>query len=294
VPTVADLADRFWTEHVIRRMKPKSQRHTASVLRLYILPRVGTTLVADVSTHALRELHATLHRTPYQANRVKAVLSKMFALAEYWGWREVGTNPARGIQAYREYARERYLTIEEVHRLWDALDQAEAARTYHYRFTAAIRLLLLTGARAGEILGLQWRWIDWPQGQARLPDSKTGPKVLYFSQEALDVLRHLPREIDNPYVLPGTRTGQRYVGLRLTWTHFRRTVGLDDVRLHDLRHTYAAYAAGSGVSLPQIGALLGHKHPQATARYAHIAPQVAHAAAAQTGAALARVLRGQG
>jgi integrase len=118
--------------------------------------------------------------------------------------------------------------------------------------------------------------------------------VLYFSQEALEVLRHLPREIDNLYVLPGIKTGQRYVGLRLTWTHFRRTVGLDDVRLHDLRHTYAAYAAGSGVSLPQIGALLGHKHPQATARYAHIAPQVAHAAAAQTGAALARVLRGQG
>jgi integrase len=293
LPTVADLAERFWSEHVLIRMKPKSRRHTASILRLYILPALDTALVQDVSTHRLRDLHARLHDRPYQANRVKAVLSKMFALAEYWGWRELGTNPARGIQAYREYARERYLTPDEVQRLWEALDHAQAARTYHYRFPTAIRLLLLTGARVGEILGLQWRWIDWQQGQARLPDSKTGPKTLYFSDEALAVLRHLSRAIDNPYVLPGIKTGQPYVGLRLTWEHFRLTIDLDDVRLHDLRHTYAAYAAGAGATLPQIGALLGHKHPQATARYAHIAPQVAHAAAAQTGAALARVLRGE-
>lgn len=291
-PTVADLADRFWTEHVLRQMKPKTQRHTASILRLYILPVLGAVLVTEVSTHALRALHATLHARPYQANRVKAVLSKMFALAEYWGWRERGTNPARGIQAYREQARERYLTPDEVQRLWDALDQVEATRTYHYRFPAAMRLLLLTGARTGEILGLQWHWIDWQHGEARLPDSKTGPKTLYFSPEVLTVLRTIPRDIDSPYVLPGIKPGRPYVGLRLTWVHFRRTVGLEDVRLHDLRHTYAAYAAGAGATLPQIGALLGHKHPQATARYAHIAPQVAHAAAAQTGAALARVLRG--
>ena len=294
MPTVAALADRFWTEHVLRRMKPTSQRHTASILRLYILPTLSTVAVTDVSTHTLRALHATLHATPYQANRVKAVLSKMFALAEYWGWRELGTNPARGIQAYREYARERFLTPEEVQRLWDALAQTDAARTQHWRFTTAIRLLLLTGARTGEILGLEWRWIDWQAGTARLPESKTGPKSLWFSGEALKVLRSLPKEMRSSYVLPGTKTGHHYVGIRQTWDHFRLTVGLDDVRLHDLRHTYAAYAAGSGVSLPQIGALLGHKHPQATARYAHIAPQVAHAAAAQTGKALARVLRGQG
>lgn len=292
LPNVADLANRFVTEHVLRRMKPTSQRHTASILRLYILPALGTVAVPEVSTHALRALHATLHARPYQANRVKAVLSKMFALAEYWGWRERGTNPARGIQAYREQARERYLTPDEVQRLWDALDRVEAARTYHYRFPAAIRLLLLTGARAGEILGLQWHWIDWRQGQARLPDSKTGPKTLYFSPEALTVLRAIPRTIESPYVLPGIKPGRPYVGIRLTWEHFRLTVGLDEVRLHDLRHTYAAYAVGAGATLPQIGALLGHKHPQATARYAHIAPQVAHAAAAQTGAALARVLKG--
>jgi integrase len=293
-PTVADLAARFWTEHVLRQLKPKTQRHTASILRLHILPALGDARVPDVQTHALRSLHATLHDRPYQANRVKAVLSKMFALAEYWGWRELGTNPARGIKAYREQARERYLTPEELQRLWDALSEVERASTHHWRFPMALRLLLLTGARVGEILGLEWRWLDWSRGSARLPDSKTGAKTLYFSPEAVEVLRAIPRDITNPYVIPGTKPGKPYVGLRLTWEHFRRTVALDDVRLHDLRHTYASIAVGDGLSLRQVGALLGHKHPQTTQRYAHIADAVAHAAAAQTGAALQRVLRGEG
>jgi integrase len=291
--TMADLAARFVVEYSQRHTKPTTQRGTRSLLRLHILPVLGAHRVQEVTHAEVLALHAALHATPYQANRMLALLSRMFRLAERWGWRTLGSNPARGLQTYREHARERYLTPEECGILWKALAQADQARAQHWRFTAGIRLLLLTGARTGEMLGLQWRWIDWQHGQARLPESKTGPKSLYFAPEALDVLRHLPRVLDNPYVLPGARTGRPYTGLRNTWEHFRRTVGLDDVRLHDLRHTYAAYAAGAGVTLPQIGALLGHKHPQATARYAHIAPAVAHAAAAQTGAALARVLRGE-
>ena len=294
VRTISDLANRFLTEHVLRHNKPLMQRNVQILLRLHVLPALGSQDVRRLASPSVRALHQAMHHTPYQANRTLALVSKMFALAERWGWRDLGTNPARGIQAYREHARERYLTPEELQRLMQALGEADQARTHHWRFTMAVRLVLFTGARTGEILGLKWAYIDWQHGEARLPDSKTGPKSLYFSQEALEVIRRLPREIDNPFCLPGTKPGRPYGGLRLTWEHFRRTVGLDEVRLHDLRHTYAAYAAGAGVSLPQIGALLGHKHPQATARYAHIAPEVAHAAAAQTGQALARVLRGEG
>lgn len=293
-PTVEGLAARYLTEHVLRHNKPSTERNVRLLLRLHVLPALGARAVVAVSAAHVRALHQAMHPTPYQANRTLALLSKMFAMAEHWGWRDLGTNPARGIQPYREHARVRYLQPQELQRLWDALDQADQARTHHWRFTGAVRLLLFTGARAGEILGLQWPWIAWGFSSARLPDSKTGPKTLFFSSEALDILRHLPRELGSPWCFPGTTQGAPYTGLRMTWAHFRRSVALDDVRLHDLRHTYAAYAAGAGVSLPQIGALLGHKHPQATARYAHIADAVAHAAAAQTGAALARVLRGEG
>lgn len=292
--TVADLATRFLVEHVLRQTKPFTQRNVRLLLRRHILPALAQQDVRAVTPQTLQALHATMHATPYQANRVKAVLSKMFMVAERWGWRDLGTNPARGIQAYREYARERYLTPEELERLWRALAQADQARTHHWRFTCGIRLLLLTGARVGEILGLEWSLIDWRRGHARLRDSKTGPKTLYLASEALEVLQSLPRTIDNPYVLPGAKMGQHYGGLGMTWGRFRRTVGLDEVRLHDLRHTYAAVAIEAGMSLPQVGKLLGHKKAQSTERYAHVRDVVAHAAAAQTGAALARVLRGQG
>ena len=292
--TVADMAARFLVEHAARKNKPNSQRQARSFLRHHVLPALGHLEVHAVTRADVVALQARLGDRPTLANRVLALVSILFTCAEQWEWRVPGTHPVLRVPRFVERPRERYLTPEELARLWQVLRDREARQVEHPSVLGGIRLLLLTGARVGEIVGLQWSMIDWRTSSARLLDSKTGPKTLYCAPETLEVLRHLPRVAGNPYVLPGAKDGKPWQSLGQAWRRIRVKAGLPDVRLHDLRHTYAAYAAGAGLSLPQIGALLGHKRAQTTQRYAHIADAVAHAAAAQTGKALARVLRGQG
>lgn len=292
--TVADLAERYLVEHAGRKNAPASQRKARSMLTHHVLPALGSRDVQAVSRADVLALQAHLGDRPVLANRVLALLSVLFTCAELWEWRPERTHPVWRIPRFVERPRERYLTPAEVTQLWSVLDAAAARRTEHPSVVGGIRLLLLTGARSGEVLGLKWEQIDWHTETARLPQSKTGAKTLYFAPEALEVLRHLPRVVGNPYVLPGAKSGQPWHDLRRPWYRLRLQASLPDVRLHDLRHTYAAIAVGDGLSLPQIGKLLGHQRPQTTQRYSHIADAVAHAAAAQTGQALARVLRGQG
>jgi integrase len=135
---------------------------------------------------------------------------------------------------------------------------------------AAIRLLVLTGARLSEVLTLQWSHVEFEHSLLRLPDSKTGQKVIYLNAPALQVLTELPRIEGNPFVICGKREGAPLINPQKPWRRIRETAGLDDLRIHDLRHSFASVAAGSGQSLPIIGALLGHSQPQTTARYAHL------------------------
>lgn len=128
----------------------------------------------------------------------------------------------------------------------------------------------MTGARLSEILTLQWSFVDFQRAVLTLPDSKTGQKIIFLSRGAIEVLRQLERDPANPFVIKGSRPGTRLVNLQKPWTRIRRQVGLDDVRLHDLRHSFASLAAAQGASLPLIGALLGHNSPQTTQRYAHL------------------------
>lgn len=137
--------------------------------------------------------------------------------------------------------------------------------------SAAVKLLLLTGARRGEIVGLQWQDVDVERKYLRLPDSKTGAKVILLNEAALEVIQSLPRVANNLHVIPGVRDGARLVGIDKIWVRIRAAAGLHDVRLHDLRHSFASIAVGDGLSLPIIGALLGHKHAATTPRYAHLA-----------------------
>ena len=289
--TVASLAARYLAEHATRTNAPESQRKARSFLRLHILPALGHRDVTTVTRADIMQLQARLADRPILANRVLALVSVLFTCAELWEWRAPRTHPVWRIPRFVERPRARYLTPEELTRLWTVLDTAERQRAEHPSVVGGIRLLLLTGARSGEVLGLRWDQIDWQAGEIRLPRSKTGAKTLYVASEAFDVLRHLPRVVGNPYVLPGAKTGQHWHELRRAWYRLRLQAGLTDVRLHDLRHTYASIAVGAGLSLPQVGKLLGHTRAQTTQRYSHIADAVAHAAAAQTGAALARVLR---
>ncbi len=229
---------------------------------------------------------------PIAANRCLALLSKMLNLAEAWGLRPDGSNPTRHVAKYRERKVERFLSNVEFARLGTVLE--EAARTgEHASVVAAIRLLILTGARRDEILSLRWEHVDFERGCLRLPDSKTGAKTIPLGAPALELLADLPRLNDNPYVLPGARPGRHYVGLGKAWRRLRAKAELPDVRLHDLRHSYASVGAGQNESLHVIGALLGHRDTASTQRYAHLSDDPMRAAADRISGHLAAAMAGK-
>jgi integrase len=217
-----------------------------------------------------------------------ALVSTLLAFAVARGYRT--DNPAKGIKKTPVKKMERYLSDEEIARLAVALE-AETKKTGNQYPAAAIKLLLLTGARRGEILGLQWQNVDLGRKCLRLPDSKTGAKVIFLNEAALDILGSLPRLINNLYVIPGTLVGGPFVGIDKIWHRLRASAGLRDVRLHDLRHSFASVAVGGGLSLPIIGALLGHKHAATTARYAHLAAAPLRAANDAVGAKITAAMQ---
>ena len=275
-PTVGELAERFLAEHVDTKRKERTADEYRRLLDKMILPALGKRKVADVTRQEVTKLHHAHRATPYQANRIFAVLGKMFNLAERWGVRPDGSNPCRHIEKFAERRRERMLSPEELARLGNVLAAYDGSPYYG----AAIKLLVFTGARLGEILGLQWQWIDFERGQARLPDSKTGAKTLHLPPPALAALAELPRVEGNPYVIVGGVQGAALVNLEKPWRAIRKAAGLDDVRLHDLRHSFASIAASGGMGLPIIGKMLGHTQAQTTQRYAHLANDPVKAAAA--------------
>ncbi len=284
--TLADLAARFMAEHVSAKRKSRTGAEYARLLDKLILPALGPVKLADVTRAAVSRLHYALRGTPYQANRVLALLSKMMNLAEAWGLRPNGSNPCAHVERYAEHHRERLLSAEELARLGDAI---RAYRGSPF-VPAAIRLLLFTGARLNEILGLQWDWIDYQRGEARLPDSKTGRKTLHLPAPALAVLSDLPRLEGNPFVIAGQVKGARLVNLETPWRAIRAAAGLPDARLHDLRHAFASIGAAAGDSLLVLGKVLGHTQAATTQRYAHLASDPVKATAGRIAGKIADAL----
>jgi integrase len=271
-PTMADLAARFLAEHVETKAKASTTVEYRHILARAILPTFGRTRVHDVSRADVARFHHALRATPYSANRALAVLSMMFTLAEKWGMRADGSNPCRHVERYREYKRDRFLSEVELARLGETLARLERNGAISPYIVAAIRLLVLTGARVSEILTLQWAHVDIDRRFLRLPDSKTGAKVIHLNAPALAVLAALPRLEGNPHVIPGARVGAHLADLWNPWHRIvRGAAGLNRVRLHDLRHSFASFGAGAGLGLPILGALLGHTQATTTARYAHLA-----------------------
>ena len=270
-PTVADLAERYQREYVEMHCKPATISHYRLMLRKHIVPALGERLVADVEHKDILAFHNKLHRMPTVANRAADILVKMFNLADAWGWRPSGSNPCQSVPRFKVEKHERFLTREELHRLGEALRAAPAERLASVHAAAALRLLVLTGCRRNEILGLRWDDLNFDTGEMRLRDSKTGARMVPLTSTASDVLKGLPRTPDNPWVFPGRRKGTRLVNINDSWDRVRRRAGLDSVRLHDLRHTFASRALALGEGLPMIGDLLGHRMVSTTARYAHLA-----------------------
>ena len=268
-PTLSEATDHFIVEHG-PKLKPGSVEKYRILLRLHILPALGHLRVSNLSRPDILRFHSRMSDKASTANYCVAIVSKIMSWCEERGLRPERSNPCLRIKKFRESKRQRYLVREEFARLGAVLDAHATEGGEGLFAVAAIRLLLLTGARVGEILTLKWSYVDLQRGLLLLPDSKTGQKTIRLSPPALDVLGTIPRLQGNPYVIVGRRDGARLINLQKPWRRIRAEAGLDDVRMHDLRHSFASVAAASKGSLPMIGKLLGHNHPLTTARYAHL------------------------
>ena len=250
-------------------------------LRSQILPHFAGRQVADIDSRDVTNWFASLRATPVAADRSMPVLSVIMREAEAMGLRPEGSNPCKGIRRYRRKGRERFLSDDEIRRLSAALTAHEGR---HPEQVAVVRLLLLTGCRKGEILTL--RWSDYREGRLFLRDSKTGPRTVWLSEPARNILTALERK--GRWVFPACRTaGPHGDGwLNGFWWKLRAEAELRDVRLHDLRHTHASIALREGETVLAIGRLLGHASPETTLKYTHLSDAMTMEAAEIVGAVL--------
>ncbi len=290
-PTVAELAKRYLAEYVYVRCKPRTVKTVRSVVCRHIVPALGKLPLASVERKHVAELHQRLSATPAAANQAVRALSAMYKLAESWELVPDGlSNPCRAISEYPGRRRERFLTEAELDRLGSALDEAETKGGASASAVAAIRLLILTGCRKSEILNLRWEDVALDQAELRLADSKTGARVVSISEPAVKLLAGLPRLPGDPWVIPGRKPGTHLRKLDDAWQSVRSRAGLHDVRLHDLRHSFASRALALGEGLTVIGKLLGHARIETTSRYAHLARDSVRESAERVAASIAEDL----
>ena len=271
------VADEVFTRYA-RNWKPGTLKVNRNYYRNHILPRFKGRPIAGIDSRDVRQWFASLHAKPAAADRSAPILSVIMRQAEIYGYRPVGSNPCKGIKRYRREGRERFLSAAEIRSLAAALDRFETDRPQQ---VAIIRLLLLTGCRASEVRTLKWRYRR--EGKLFLPDTKTGGRAVPLAPSAVRLLTSLPRDEDNPWVIAGRKPGWHLTDLQHPWRRIRGRAGLDDVRIHDLRHSFASRALALGEDLPMIGKLLGHTQVQTTARYAHLARDTVKASAARIG-----------
>ena len=294
-PTVGDMCDRYITDHLPKK-RPTSQRDDLAMINTIIRPRLGREKVAEVRFGEVERLHRDIsQRAPIRANRVASLLRRLFNLSIRWGWR--ADNPCRGIERNHEECRSRYLTGDELARLSGAL-----AEHSHQVSANAVRLVILTGARRGEVLAAEWSQFDLAAGLWTKPSSHTKQRREHrvpLSAPALQLLTAIKEqqvsEVEQVrrkrgkaaplrYLFHGVDPEKRLTDVKRTWATVCRRAGLTGVHLHDLRHTFASIVASGGGSLPLIGALLGHAHPSTTARYSHLFDDPLRAATERVGA----------
>jgi integrase len=288
--TVRELVDTFLADHAGSKLKPATEKRYRDLLQHWVVPDVGSEKADALTRNAIARLHSRMKRRPVSANRMLGAVGSMYGFAQRRGLVPEGFNPASRIEKYKERRRERFLTTDELARIGAALREAETngipwevdeaqpnakhipkqkRRTVFGELaTAAVRLLLFTGCRLREILDLKWEYVDIERGLLLLPDTKTGQRTVILNKPALLVLASLPRI--GAYAVPGDAPDRPRHDLKKVWNAVSRRAGLTGVRLHDLRHTYASFGAGSGLGLPIIGKLVGHTQAVTTERYAHL------------------------
>jgi integrase len=279
------LADKWLADYVRPKLKPRTVFDYEQLLAKHIRPAVGLLAVAHISRDDVTRLHVAMQRTPRRANYVIAILKALLNFAIDLGLRPVGSNPARRVRLYREKMRERFLSEEEIGKAAEAITNAEQTGIIGPHAAAGLRLCLFTGCRRGEACAIEWSHIDWDRRLIRLPDSKNNvPRTIHLSDAAIEVLKVIPRT--GRFVIAGRTPEQPFQNLTETWIRVRGLAGLEDCRLHDLRHSFASLAAGRGVSLQMIGKLLGHRSQITTQRYAHLSRDAASAVNDELGAAM--------
>ena len=287
-PTVNEVCARYMEEYVSVRCKPGTAALYRSVIDRHVLPALGKLPLAALSRAQVAEFHESLYETPAVANTALRVLSSMYELARKWELAPDGlSNPCKALVKYPERRRERFLTDSEFTRLGEALEEAEARGGASASAVAAIRLLALTGCRRSEVLKLRREDVALEAAELRLPDSKTGARAVPLPPQAVELLAGLLGAHDGPWVIPGRKPGTRLRNIDEAWRMIRKRAGLENVRLHDLRHSWASRALALGEALPVIGKLLGHSKMETTARYAHLARDSAQEAAGRVAASIA-------
>jgi integrase len=332
-----EVAEDFLRLHVAQKRKDRTHDEYDRLLRLHIYPALGSRPITAIGKDDVARLHNAMAGKPSAANRCLALFDSVWNWAVRRGEIAALPSPTKGLERNPERSRERYLSADELRRLGKALRDAETiglpwlvdetgpkakhlpkaekrATVVDPYAVAAIRLLMLTGARLREILTARWDYIDWDRGLMFLPDSKTGRKTLYLSEVALALLEDLPKVAGNPHIIPGEGKEKPRADLKRPWAAIVRAAGLIEgaseakgkgkaakgrpqkrptVRIHDLRHTFAATGAGSSLGLPVIGKLLGHSQARTTQRYAHLDADPMHKAANLIGLQIAEALGGR-
>lgn len=305
-----ELVDVFLAQHA-SKLRLSTYNGYKSGLKNHAIPALGRVPADAVTVAELNRLHLSLSNFKISANRLISAIRSLYSWAGTHGYVPRDFNPARYVKLYKEQGRERYLSSEELQRLGEVLRQAETSGlpwvakvvgptakhrakpenqliSYPSEITNAVRLLLFTGCRLREILHLRWTEVDLERGLLHLPDSKTGKKTVVLNTAAVDILKDIPKR--DFFVIPGEIRGQPRHDLKRPWEHIRHAAGLEDVRLHDLRHTHASFGVMSGLGLPIIGRLLGHASPLTTARYAHLADDPVRKASDLIGSKLSQLI----
>jgi integrase len=283
-PILADFVETYWDD-LSRVWKASTSKRNWNAWKTVIAPEFGTMRVADILPADIHRWRDDCARTREGLfNRALPVLAALLKYAEALRLRRKGSNPCRGMPRYWREPKERYLTPAEYRRIGATLRDEEDAYPAQ---VAIIRLLLFTGARVGEIVNLRWQWVQPPR--LLLPDSKTGAKTIWLNSQALEVLESIDRR-DGIELVFANKSGAKPIILDNWWLPFRRRCALPDVRIHDLRHSFASTAIMDNVPLATIGKLLGHVLPETTAKYAHLSDDVIGDAADRISGSLAQAI----
>ncbi len=286
VPLFSAFCTGPWKEAVLDHCTPRRRARLARELERQLLPSFGSLRLDHIGTrHVETWFHAYSQTAPGGANPVLQTLRRIMKLAVAHG--HISSDPTRSIRRNRRPPLTRFLSRQEIVRLYQTLDRMVEKRPSSHTQADIIRLLLLTGCRRNEIVRLQWCEVHG--ATLRLIDSKTGPRDVWLSAAAQALIERQPRS-GSAWVFPSPRNPARPRGREIgLWYRARREAGIEDVRLHDLRHTFASQAVMGGVPLPIVAKLLGHSRLSMTLRYAHVQDKDVAAAAERTGTAITRL-----